>query len=65
MSTIPKPRPKFLGPCEQHPIEHAEDTVDEPREDELIGATPHLASEDLDRRPEEPSEDTSGITDLG
>lgn len=47
-----------------HPIEHAEETVDEPHEDELVGATPHLSNEDLDRRPEEPSEETSGITDL-
>lgn len=64
MSTSPRPRPKFLGPMTVHPIEHAEETVDEPHEDELVGATPHLSNEDLDRRPEEPSEETSGITDL-
>ena len=62
MSTTPKPRPKFLGPTTSHPIEHAEDEL-EPREDDLVGATPHLSSED--RRPEEPSEETPGLTDLG
>jgi hypothetical protein len=63
MSTTPKPRAKFLGPTEAHPIEHAEETAFEPREDDLVGATPHLPSED--RRPEEPAEETSGLTDLG
>ena len=47
----------------EHPIEHAEETAFEPHEDELVGATPHLASED--RRAEERSDDTSGLTDLG
>ncbi len=63
MSTSPNPRPNFLAPMTAHPIEHAEETVDEPHEDELVGATPHLSSED--RRPEEPSEEAAGITDLG
>ncbi len=63
MATTPKPRAKFLGPMTVHPIEHAEETALEPREDDLVGATPHLSSED--RRPEEPSEETPGLTDLG
>lgn len=63
MSTTPRPRPKFLGPMTSHPIEHAEETELEPHEDDLVGATPHIASED--RRPEEPSEESGGLTDLG
>ena len=63
MSISPRPRPKYLGPMTVHPIEHAEETVDEPHEDDLIGATPHLTSEDLDCRAEEPSEETSGSPD--
>ena len=63
MSNTQAPRPKFLGPMTEHPIEHAEETAFEPHEDELVGATPHQPSED--RRPEEPSEETGGLTDLG
>ena len=63
MFTTPKPGPKFLGPMTVHPIEHAEETELESHEDELVGATPHIASED--RRPEEPSEESGGLTDLG
>ena len=63
MYMTPKPGPQLLGPTTVHPIEHAEETELEAHEDELVGATPHIASED--RRPEEPSDESDGLTDLG
>jgi hypothetical protein len=61
MPSSPKPRPKYLGSAEAHPLEHAEDTVDATHEDELIGASPHGPAQDL--RAEEPFGETRGTTE--
>lgn len=56
-----KPRPKYLGQPDGHPLEHGNDLDDAARSDELVGTTPHLPAEDA--RPEEPSHETEGSTE--
>jgi hypothetical protein len=61
MSSGPKPRPKYLGSAETHPLEHAADVEGSPHEDELVGASPH--GPEQDRRAEEPFGEMNGTTE--
>jgi hypothetical protein len=61
MDSSPKPRPKYLGTTELHPIEHAEE-AGSTRNDDLVGSVPtHQPRQGA--QAEEPFGETSGSTE--